>query len=198
MNSIINQKMRLFMQQNKTILMVISLYLSIVLTQGCGYHFRAVDKPNGEGIQSLSIPLIQTTSSSLGFEGDFTTIIRQEFASRSKVPLVSSEEASAVLIAKVYEINTDPVSYNTLRTMVDGEETKYSVTNKRRMRIKLDAKLIDRVSGKPIWQDRDMAEKAIYEVSDDPLTNRYNQRKAFQKMARRFAERFYLKTMERF
>ena len=66
------------------------------------------------------------------------------------------------------------------------------------MRIKLDAKLIDRVSGKPIWQDRDMAEKAIYEVSDDPLTNRYNQRKAFQKMARRFAERFYLKTMERF
>ena len=190
--------MYLFTKQYKMHLVAISLYLTLALTQGCGYHFRTGDKTIGQGIKSLAIPLIQSTSSSLGFEGDFTTVIRQEFARRSKVPLVPREDAGAVLIAKVYEINTRPVSYNTTLTTVDGDKTKYSVTSKRQLKIRLDAKLIDRASGKPVWQDKSMAEKATFDVTADPLTNRYNQRKAVQKMARRFAERIYLKTMDRF
>ena len=178
--------------------MISLICLTIVVAYGCGYHFRAVDKPVSEGIQSLAIPLIKSTSSSLGFEGDFTTIIREEFASHSKVPLVAREEASAVLIGRVSQIKTDPVSYDIFRTTVQGEETRYEVTNKRWLEIELNAKLIDRASGKPIWQDKKMTERATFVVSTDPLTNRFNQRRAAREMARRFAKRIYLKTMERF
>ena len=194
----VNQKMYLFTKQYKMRLMALSLYLTLALTQGCGYHFRGADKPRDEGFQSLAIPLIQSTSSSLGFEGDFTTIIREEFASRSKVPMLPREEASVVLIGKVSEIRTDPVSYDTFLKTVDGEEIKYSVTNKRWLEIELDAKLIDRVSGKTIWQAGNMAERAAFEVSADPLSNRFNQKKALQEIARRLAKRLYLKTMDRF
>jgi hypothetical protein len=185
-------------KQYKALLMISPICLTLVLAYGCGYHFRAVDKPVGEGIKGLAIPLIESTSSSMGFEGDFTTIIREEFASRSKVPLVPREEASAIFIGRVSKIKTDPVSYDIIRTTVDGKETRYEVANIRWLEIELDAKLIDRASGKPIWQEMTMTERATFAVSSDPLTNRSNKRKAVQEMARRFAKRIYLKTMERF
>ena len=112
--------------------------------------------------------------------------------------MLPREEASVVLIGKVSEIRTDPVSYDTFLKTVDGEEIKYSVTNKRWLEIELDAKLIDRASGKTIWQARNMAERAAFEVSADPLSNRFNKKKALQEIARRLAQRLYLKTMDRF
>jgi hypothetical protein len=190
--------MQLSTQSHKTLLKAFPLYLALALTQACGYQFRGADKPVEKGFQSLAIPLIQSTSSSLGFEGDFTSIIREEFATRSKVPMLPRETASVVLIGKVSEIRTKPLSYDTFLNTVDDEEVKYSVTNKRWLEIELDAKLIDRVSGKTLWHDRNMAERAAFEVSGDPLSNRYNQKKALQEIARRLAKRVYLKTMDRF
>jgi len=190
--------MQLSTKSHKALLKIFPLYLALALTQACGYHFRGADKPGKEGFQSLAIPLIQSTSSSLGFEGDFTSIIREEFATHSKIPMLPRETASVVLIGKVSEIRTNPVSYDTFLNTVDDEEVKYSVTNKRWLEIELDAKLIDRVSGKTLWHDGNMAERAAFEVSADPLSNRYNQKKALQEIARRLAKRVYLKTMDRF
>jgi hypothetical protein len=192
------QQVLLLIKQYQALLMISTACLTFVMAYGCGYHFRAVDKPAGGGIQSLAIPLIKSTSTSLGFEGDFTTIIREEFARRSKVPLVAREEASAVLIGTVFQIKTEPVSYDIIRTTIEGEETRYEVTNQRWLEIELNAKVVDRASGKPIWQDKKMTERATFVVSTDPLTNRFNQRMAAREMARRFAKRIYLKTMERF
>lgn len=179
-------------------LIALHLAFSLALTQGCGYHFRASGEPIGVEIQSLAIPLISSTASSLGFEGDFTTIIRYEFLSRSKLPLVPREKASAVLIGRISEIETEPLSYETLKTTVKGEETNYEVTDRRRLRIRLDAKLIDTASGNTIWQERAMEERATFDVTDDPLRNRFNQKGALEEIARRFATRIYLKTIERF
>ncbi|OPX38801.1 MAG: hypothetical protein B1H12_01625, partial [Desulfobacteraceae bacterium 4484_190.2] len=64
--------------------------------------------------------------------------------------------------------------------------------------VELNAKLIDRDSGKTIWQAKNMTERAAFEVSVDPLSNRFNQKKALQAIARRLAQRLYLKTMDRF
>jgi hypothetical protein len=172
--------------------------LILLFAAGCGYHLRAGGKPIGIQIESLAIPLMESTSSSLGFEGDFTRVIREEFVSHSKVPLVSRDEAAAVLIGKVYEIKTDPYSYNLTQTTIQGEEKNYETTNARWLRIKLDVKLMDRSTGKVIWHDRGMEEKETFAVGTDPLANRYNERNAVRQIARRLAERIYLKTMERF
>lgn len=166
---------------------------------GCGYHLQATDRPmGGVRIDSLAIPLMASTSSSLGFEGDFTEVIRREFVSHSKIPLVPKHEASAVLIGRVCEIRTEPVSYSTTRETIQGRTYNYEVTSSRWLIIRLDAKLLDRKTGRVIWADKNMEEKATFGVSTDPLRTRYNQRKAAEKIAQLFAQRFYLKTMERF
>ncbi len=180
-------------------LVLLSAWLWVLALGGCGYHLRATGSPMGTvSMESLAIPMMTSTSSSLGFEGDFTRVIREEFMHHSKVPLVSRESASSVLVGNVYEIKTEPLSYTLDRNIVQGQVTTYEVTRTRRLRIKLAAKLMDETTGKVIWEDGALEEKATYVVSDDPLTTRHNERKAVREIAQRLAKRIYLKTMERF
>jgi outer membrane lipopolysaccharide assembly protein LptE/RlpB len=190
--------MRLFPRPYNAFSPILAVLLFLLFAAGCGYHFRPTGKPVGLQIESLAIPLMESTSSSLGFEGDFTRIIREEFASHAKFPLVSREKASTVLIGKVYDIKTDPYTYNLTETTVRGEKTYYSTTNARWLKIRLDVKLLDRNTGKVIWHDKKMEEKTTFAVGTDPLTNRYNEKRAVREIARTLAERIYLKTMERF
>ncbi|MDY6970840.1 MAG: LPS assembly lipoprotein LptE [Thermodesulfobacteriota bacterium] len=149
-------------------------------------------------IPSLAIPVFASTSSSLGFEGDFTRIIREEFISHAKVPLVQEDEAAVVLCGEVHDIKTEPLSYSLVQNTVRGESTNYEVTNTRWLRVTLNARLLDRGSGKIIWEDKAMEEKAVFSVGTDPLANRCSQRKAVQEIANILAKKIYLKTMERF
>ncbi len=190
--------MHIFSGPYKAILPVLGVLSFLVFVGGCGYHFRPTGKPVGLQIESLAIPLMESTSSSLGFEGDFTRIIREEFASHAKFPLVSKDKASTVLIGKVYDIKTDPYTYELTETTVRGEKTHYSTTSARWLQIRLDVKLVDRNTGKVIWHDKKMQEKTTFAVGTDPLTNRYNEKQAVREIARTLAERIYLKTMERF
>lgn len=174
----------------KTIPKVLMLFCLILLS-GCGYQLQATGKPMGIDIPSMAIPLMESPSSSLGFEGDFTKMIRREFVSHSQVPLVSKESAAAVLIGKVTNIKTEALSYRVT-------DNTFDVTSSRWLKIKLEVKLVDRKTGKVIWDDPNMEEKASFSVDSDPLQTRYNQRRATKKIAQLLAKRIYLKTMERF
>ena len=182
----------------KAFLKSLPILLCLSTSTGCGYHLRATGHPVGIRISSLAIPLITSPSSSLGFEGDLTRLIREEFISHSKVPLVPKGEAAAVLVGRVSRIETEPLSYDLVQQTVDGQITTYEVTDTRWLKIRLDARLVDRITGKVIWEDRAMEEKAIFLVTTDPLANRYNERKALQEISQRLAKRIYSKTMERF
>ncbi|MFO7985807.1 MAG: LPS assembly lipoprotein LptE [Desulfatiglandaceae bacterium] len=174
----------------KYFLYIISCSFLLGLT-GCGYNLQATGQPKGIAISSLAIPLMKSPSSSLGFEGDFTRMIRQEFVSHSQIPLVSRQKAAMVLVGTVTEIKTEPLSYRI------GQDD-FEVTTSRWLRIRLSVKLQEGTSGKIIWDDQHMEEKAAYTVTSDPLKTRYNKRKAAEKIARLLSERIYLKTMERF
>lgn len=173
------------------------LLLSLLLA-GCGYHFRADGEPVGIQIESLAIPLFSSTSSEIGFEADFTKVIRQEFISNGRVPLVPEEKAQVVLIGKIQEIRADPLAYSSQDVMVGGNKSTYQVTKSRKLRVKLDVQLVDRRQGKIIWREAAMEEQASYFVSGDPLETRYSEQQALEKIAGRLAKRIYLRTMERF
>ncbi len=170
----------------------------VVVSAGCGYRLRGTEKPLGLDIQSLAIPLMESSSSDPGFEGWFTRIIREEFASHTRIPLVQEHEASAVLVGKIYEIRTTPHAYKTTEEEVKGETTTYAVTNRRWLKVRMDVKLVDRATGQTIWRDADMEEKASFRVTSDPLQNRFSERRAIEQIAARMAERMYAQTMERF
>ncbi len=179
--------------------LLVALFCLITLP-GCGYHLRTMGEPEGLEIRSLAVPMVESCSSFLGFEADLTRIIRNEFISHAKVPLVSREDAAMVLIARVFEISTDPLSYKLTQDSSLGNAT-YEVTDTRWLRVRMAAKLVDRSTGHVIWEDRSIREKAMYTVATDPpdpLITNYNKKKAVQKIAERLAKRIYLKTMERF
>ena len=172
-------------------LIQVSILLVLIFISGCGYNLQDTRQPKRISIPSLAIPLMASPSSDLGFEGDFTMMIRQEFVSHSQVPLVSKDQAAVVLIGRVVDIKTEALSYK----ITDGT---FEVTTSRWLKIKLAAKLLDRTTGKVIWNDDKMEEKASFAVSPDPLKTSYNQRRATKMIAKLLAERIYLKTMERF
>jgi len=179
-------------------LLIIIVLIFGCLLMGCGYYFRADGEMMGAKLDSLAIPLMTSTSSGLGFEADFTRIIRDEFISNVKTPLVSVEKAQAVLSGRIYDIITRPLSFEQTQVTVDGQTSTFSVTSSRRLIIKLDAKLTESAGGKVIWHNSAMVERSSFNVSTDPLETRFNRQQAVEEIARLLARRIFLKTVERF
>ena len=149
-------------------------------------------------MRALPIPLFASSSSEKGFEAEFTRIIREEFISHGNIPILGQENADMVLTGKVYEIKTRPLTYDSSTQTVGGNLVTHETTSSRRLKIRLEIKLIDRATNKTIWQDSSMEEEARFDVGADPLANRYNQNQALIKISRLLAKRIYMKTMERF
>jgi hypothetical protein len=177
------------------LLIVFSISLLFI---GCGYHLRKTGEPTGIEMKSLAIPLMASTSSSLGFEGDFTRFIREQFISHSKVPLVSKDKAEFVLIGKIVQINTEPLSYSSIRKEIHGETITYDETKQRRIQIIVSLKLVERATGNIIWENRSMEGKSSFSLGTDQLQTRYNQRMAVRNIAKTLSEKIYLKSVERF
>lgn len=144
------------------------------------------------------MPPIQSRSSFPGFEGDVSRIFHEEFIAHCQLPVVRREEAEAVFLGEIRDIRVEPSAYEVVKRTVGGQELSYQVTSRRSMRVNLSGKLIHRQTGEMIWEDRDMEETAFYDVGTDPMTNRYNERRALQEVAERLARRVFAKTMERF
>jgi len=161
-NYILNRVKSIFSLRYRTVLVSVTAWLCLTIFQGCGYHFVAEGEPVGINIRSLAIPLMESTSSDLGFESEFTKTIRDEFISHADVPLVSRDKAEMVLIGKIYEIRTRPLTYDVTEDKVQGETTYYEVTDSRRLFIRLEAKLQERATGRIIWEEKAMEEKARY------------------------------------
>lgn len=171
------------------------VYLSFA---GCGYRLRESSQPMGNELTSLAIPLMESTSSTIGFEAEFTQIVREEFIRYSQVPLVPRERAAAVLIGRIHEIRTEPFSYSLNRTQVQDTTRNYPVTRSRWLYVTMDAKLVESATGKTLWEVNGLEEKSTYTVGTDPLANRAYERSAIEEIARRLAERMFQETMERF
>lgn len=180
----------------KSYVALILIIFNSAICGGCGYGFKSQSEPHP--IKSLAIPLMTGTSTEKGFEADFTGIIRNEFISHAKVLILPKEEAQTILKGHIHEVRREPVSYRREPYLINDQQSYYETTNTVFLKIKLDIRLVDRTTGKVIWHERDMEERARYSVGTDPIANRYGQQQALLKIARAFAKRVYLKTMERF
>lgn len=172
--------------------------LFFVVLNGCGYHFQQTGKIHGLEIASIAIPMVKSPSSTLGFEGIFTRIVREEFIDHSALSVVPRENADAVLEMRITRIETDPLTYDVTQTRVQDRTVDYATTSSRWLRVILDARLIDRISGKTLWTQTGMHEKGSYAVTVDPLQTRYNRDLALSTIARSLAKKMYAQTMERF
>ncbi len=187
-----------FQCKNLLLLFLFLLFLLCCINPGCGYHFRPVGRPIGVSLDSIAIPLFSSTSSLIGFEGEFIRVVREEFITNSRVRIESKDKAQAVLSGRIYSITTEPLTYTVTQQTIHNYLSTDEVTKSRTLKVGLDVKLTDTATGKIIWQDSTLTGKANFLVSADPLTNRYNQRRAFISIAQELATKIYARTMERF
>jgi hypothetical protein len=190
--------MRLPGIRNGAFLIVTLLVVLWLFAPGCGYHFRPTGEPMGISIDSLAIPLFRSTSVEKGFEAEFTKVLREEFASHGRVPLVSEAKAQYLLTGRVYDIWTDPVSYSAQEQTIRGHTSIYEETNRRRLRLRVEVSLVERETGRVVWHDKAMETRTSFALNSDPLQTRYEEQVALEKIARRLAKRIYMMTMERF
>jgi hypothetical protein len=148
-------------------------------------------------LESLAIPMIQSTSTELAFEAIITKVVRNTFISQTDIPLLPKAKADAVLIGQIYEIREEPVAFDQTQNIVDGQITTYSVTSSRQLIVAMDAKFTIKATGKVLWHES-MMERANYRVSEDPLVTRFNKQQAYEAIARLLASRLFLKSTERF
>jgi len=175
-----------------------AVWVACFIGAGCGYQFRAQGEPSGIRIESLSIPLFTSTSSEVGFEADFTGVIRDEFISHAGVPLVPEGKAEKVIVGRIHDVRTDPLTYGSTNFTVSGQPAIFDVTRSRNLRVILDVRLVDKRQGVVIWHDPNMTESVSFTVDPDPLVTRHNQKTALESIARRMAKKIYQRTMERF
>jgi hypothetical protein len=142
--------------------------------------------------------MIESTASEKGFEADFTTVLRNEFISHGRVPIKSKDQAKMILQVQVYEITTQPLTYDSTRNEVSGRNVIHETTGSRRLLLKLSASLIDRSTGNTIWSEPSITEEAGFDVTSDPLVNRKTERDALLKIAKIVSGRIFNMTMERF
>lgn len=184
--------------RSKRILMSVISVILLSVCYSCGYGFRAKGEPIGIAIDSLAIPLFESTSTERGFEAEFTEAIRDEFITHAKVRIVSAEQAGTILKGRISLIATQPMSYNTVRQSVGDRVVSYEADGTRKMIVKLDITMTDKATGKIIWHDTSMEEETDFKISGDPLQDRYSKDQAIKNIARLMAKRIYLNTMERF
>ncbi len=174
------------------------IFLIYSMNYGCGYRFRTTGEPMNNGFKSISIPIVESTSTTMGFESEFTSAIRDEFISYSKLPILPEDSADIIILCRIYEINEEPIAYRLTRYDVKGTEITHEVTRSKRMSIKMDVKVKERETGRLLWHEKAMMDRAIYLVDDDPLVTRFNRKTAIKEIAERISKRIYLRTMERF
>lgn len=169
-----------------------------MLFAGCGYHFRADGMPVNLDIKGIAIPMVTSSSSERDFESDFTRILREQFIRHAGIPVVSEERADVILACSVYQIESQPLTYDSVRREIQGRSYIYETTSRRRLILRMEAGLTERSTGKTIWHEKFMEEQVSYIVTEDPLVTRHNQQQAVREAARLFAEKVYMMTMERF
>lgn len=177
---------------------ILTLVFFALAGGGCAYHFQPTGKPHGLSIKSIAIPMVKSPSSAIGFEGEFTRAVREEFIDHSSLPVVPKAQADAVLVIRITRIGSDPLAYNVSQATIQGRTVNYETTSSRWLWLKIDARLLDRESGRVLWEQNGIREKAAYSVSTDPLETRYNRRSALRNIARNVAKKAYAQTMERF
>jgi len=177
-----------------------ALFVAIfsLLVAGCGYRVRGPGERIGLRYDKLAIPIFPSTSSFLGYEAEFTRVLREHFITHSRMNIVRRKNAQVVLSGAISSIITEPLTYSTKKQVIHGFTSTHAVTRSREMRVRVEAKLLDTKNGSIIWQASDLTHTAGFSVSADPLRTRYNQRQAFIAIARDIATRIYSKTMERF
>jgi outer membrane lipopolysaccharide assembly protein LptE/RlpB len=167
----------------------IALLLLAFLLSSCGYHVAGRGNALPSEWKVIAIPALKNRTSSYRIEQRFTQALVREMISRTKYRVVPDEkDADAVLEGEISSLQTTPVLFDSTTTR--ATLMLVSVT--------LRVRLIDRASGKEVYQNNKFVFRNEYEITTDIPSFFQEEGPALDRMARDFARTLVSAVLEKF
>lgn len=156
---------------------IVTLVLFITLT-ACGYHFKGSGLMAPEGVQTISITVLENRTSESGIEGLFTNDLTYEFTRSKVLRVVEKDSADAVLSGTISSMGVNTISH-----------TANYDSGERRVTITLNLTLKSR-DGKVLWSDTSLSDRENFRVSPgDRIATDRKRRVAIEAISERLAEK---------
>ncbi len=127
---------------------------------GCGYHMAGRADTIPDEIRTIAIPTFTNSTTEFKIEQYLTEAVTREFMSRTRYSIVTNENyADATLRGTVLGFFAYPTNY-------DPQTNRASTIN---TTIVLYVTLVDRRSGKVLYQNPNLQHRDFYEVSAEPV-----------------------------
>ncbi len=179
----------------KGILIISSILFCLV---SCGYHFSGEGQGPKPGLKCIAIPVFDNKTSEPDAGAIFAGALRQEFMRKGAMKVVPVDQAEAVFIATIKDIQTQAVAHEPVANVVANR-----VTVETRLVVVLDVRCEEKQTHKILWRDAGFTYWKVYQVEDNPLqpnpiTGFENRQAALGFLAREMAIRVHDRFLSNF
>lgn len=163
--------------------------MATALASSCGYHVAGRGNALPQEWKVIAIPALKNKTSTYRVEQRFTQALVREMISRTKYRVVPQEkDADAVLEGEVTSLETTPVLFDP----VTARATLMLVS------ITVHMRLVDRSTGKAVYQNSKLVFRNEYEISTDIPSFFQEEGPGLDRMARDFARTVVSAVLEKF
>jgi len=168
---------------------IAALFSAMILTTSCGYHVAGRGNALPQEWKIVAIPALKNRTSTYRVEQRFTQALVREMISRTKYRVVPEEKnADAVLEGEITSLQTTPILFDPQTSRA----TLMLVTMSLRVR------MVDRESGKAVYQNSNFVFRNEYEISTDIPSFFQEEGPALNRMALDFARSLVSAVLEKF
>ena len=175
----------------------LSFFAILLFIYGCGYSMHEAGVSRNDFYGSIAIPMISGVSILPGFEVEMTRALREQFISNT-IPVVSEQESDFILECKIFDMTSEATAYNVTNRVINNNSSIWRTTSREKITLHMDAKLIERSTGRVVWHRKDLHDNGSLSIQSDPLRQRDAERNTYRAIADNLAERVYALTVERF
>ena len=175
----------------------LGLFVMLFFVYGCGYNMREAGSLKNDFYGSIAIPMVSGVSTHPGFEVEITRALREQFISNT-IPVVSEQESDFILECRIFNIASEATAYNVENRMINNHSSVWRTTQTQKVTLHMDAKLVERSTGKVVWHRNDLYDEGSWGIQHDPLQQRDVERSTYKNIADSLAEQVYALTVERF
>jgi outer membrane lipopolysaccharide assembly protein LptE/RlpB len=163
--------------------------LSLLVSEGCGYHTAAHAVQLPENVKTIAVPAFVNETSTYRIEQLLTSSVVREFTTRTHYRILNDagEAADATLRGTVLSTSASPLTYNS----TTGQAASVLVV------VSMKVALTDR-QGKVLYQNPSYLFREQYEVSQDLASFFEEDSPAFRRLSQDFARTLVSNILEGF
>ncbi len=157
--------------------LLLLLLIAMLLLSGCGYHwgYQVLGLP--ADIHTIYIAPFKNPTNELKLGAQITSRLRQEFLRTGGLKLAPKDKADCFLEGRVISVRSTGVAY-----------VRYNVSVERQISARFSARLVDRRTGRVLWQSRGLSRSENFPVGTNVMETQSYKDQALDKISAYIAD----------